>query len=237
MVRKREFMKEGKKLSSADPLGDVETDRASKTMNDLCDRYISDHAEVKKRPKSMKNDKDMIERFIRPRLGKRKVAAIDYSDIDDLHRSLKDTPYQANRVAALLSKMFSLSIRWKYRTDNPCKGVERYQEHKRERYLTIDELQRVLRALAEHSNQQSANAVRLLILTGARKTEVLSAPWKQFNLATGIWTKRSAHTKQKKDHILPLSAPARALLEFMSLESQMSTCSRLQTILRVPRAI
>jgi hypothetical protein len=52
----------------------------------------------------------MVERFIRPKLGKRKVAAIDYSDVDDMHRSLKDTPYQANRLVALLSKMFSLAV-------------------------------------------------------------------------------------------------------------------------------
>jgi integrase len=216
MVRKREFMKDGKKLSSADPLGDVEADRASKTMNDLCDRYISDHAEPRKRASSRKFDVGNINRRIRPRFGTRKIASITSADIDELHRSMKDTPYQANRVLALLSKMFSLALtRWHYRTDNPCKGVERYHEEKRERYLTPDELQRLLRALAEHSNKQSANAIRLLLMTGARRGEVLSATWGQFDLDRGIWTKPSAHTKQKRRHIVPLSAPARALLESM----------------------
>jgi integrase len=218
MVRKREFTKEGKKLSSADPLGDVESDRASKTMNDLCDRYISDHAEPRKRASSLANDKAVIMRLIRPRFGTRRVGAISYADIDDLHRSLKDTPYQANRVLALLFKMFSLALtRWHYRTDgtNPCKGIERYPEEKRERYLTPDELQRLLRALAEHSNKQSANAIRLLLMTGARRGEALSATWGQFDLDRGVWTKPSAHTKQKRRHIVPLSTPAKALLESM----------------------
>jgi integrase len=117
-----------------------------------------------------------------------------------------------------LSKIFSLALtRWHYRTDgsNPCKGIERYQEERRERYLTPDELQRLLRALTEHTNKQSANIVRLLLMTGARRGEVLSATWGQVDLDRGIWTKPSAHTKQKRRHVVPLSAPAKALLESM----------------------
>src|SRR5262249_7931879 len=208
MVRKRDFRKDGKKLSSADPLGDVEADRDAKTVNELCDRYLTDHAEPRKRPESLRNDKSMISRIIRPRFGTRKVTAITFDNIDELHRSLKDTPYQANRLAALLTKMFSLaSTRWKWRPDNPCKGIERYPEEKRERYLTPDELQRLLRALAEHPYQQSANAIRLLLMTGARRGEVLSATWAEFDLQRGVWTKPSIHVKTEKKHIVPLNAP------------------------------
>ena len=55
-------------------------------------------------------------------------------------------------------------------------------------------------ALASHRQQTSANVVRLLLLTGARRGEVLSATWDQFDLATGVWTKLAARTKQKKLH-------------------------------------
>jgi len=214
-VRKRHFVKEGRLLSADDPLADLEANRSAKTIDELCDRYLSDHAEVKKRPLSLSNDKAHISRFIRPKLGKLKVAAVTYSDIDDVHRALKDTPYQANRVLALLSKMFSLAIKWQYRVDNPCKGIERFAEEKRERYLSGDELKHLLQALAEHPNKQSANAIRLLLLTGARRGEVLSATWGQFELERGVWTKPSAHTKQKRTHVVPLSAPTKALLESM----------------------
>jgi integrase len=115
--------------------------------------------------------------------------------------------------------MFSLAIKWEMRPDNPAKGIERNPEQRRDRFLSGDELARLTEALADHSEQQSANAVRLLLLTGARRGEVLSATWDQFDLENGVWTKPSAHTKQKKDHRVPLSAPALQLLSDMNAAS------------------
>jgi integrase len=122
-------------------------------------------------------------------------------------------PIRANRAAALLSKMFSLAAtRWEMRSDNPCRGLERNTEEKRNRYLAGDELRRLTEALAVHPNQAAANAIRLLLLTGARRGEVLGATWDQFDLEEGVWTKAASFTKQKKLHRVPLSAPARQLL-------------------------
>jgi integrase len=73
--------------------------------------------------------------------------------------------------------MFGLAIKWRLRPDNPCKGVERNREHARKRYLTTDELARLTKAFAEYPDQQAANIFRLLLLTGARRGEVLSAKW------------------------------------------------------------
>jgi len=96
------------------------------------------------------------------------VAAVTYSDVDALHRTIsKRAPYHANRVLALLSKMFSLAIRWGWRADNPCRGIERNQEQKRKRYLSGDELARLTAALVKHPDRQGADIVRLLLLTGA----------------------------------------------------------------------
>ena len=75
---------------------------------------------------------------------------------------MKDTPYQANRVLALMSKMFSVAVNWGWRGDNPVKGIERFHEERRERWLSDDELGRILSALAIHPNERAANAVRLL---------------------------------------------------------------------------
>ncbi len=79
-----------------------------------------------------------------------KVADVAWADVDALHRKITKAghPYQANRVIAALSKMFSLAIRWHMRPDNPVKGIERNQEHKRKRYLSGDELARLTEALA-----------------------------------------------------------------------------------------
>jgi integrase len=193
-----------------DPLGERISAREAPTINDLCDRYLAEHA-IKKRTGA--DDEAMLRRIVRPELGNRKVNSITFSDVDRLHRKItKGAPYQANRMLALLSKMFSLSIRWEMRDDNPTKGVERNHEERRKRYLKGDELRRLTEALAVHPSQAAANAIRLLLLTGARRGEVLSAEWDQFDLAAGIWTKPSSHTKQKEEHCVPLSAPAMQLL-------------------------
>ena len=113
---------------------------------------------------------------------------------------------------SLISKMFSLAVRWEMRDENPAKGIERNNEEKRNRYLVGDELRRLIDALAAYPVQTSANAIRLLLLTGARRGEVLAARSDQFDLETGVWVKPSSHTKQKREHRIPLSAGARLLL-------------------------
>ena len=194
-----------------DPLAEKEAERDAATASQLCDRYLVEHAS---RKRTGEGDRSMIERFVRPRLGSRKVAAITFDDLDGLHRKLttESGPYSANRVAALLGKMFALAIRWRMRTDSPAKGIERNPEERRYRYLSGDELRRLTEALAACRSQQSANAVRLLLLTGARRGEVLGATWDQFDLEAGVWVKPSSHTKQKREHRVPISAPARQLL-------------------------
>jgi integrase len=205
-----------------DPQGEKDDARKASTVSELCDRYLVEHA-VKKRSKA--GDERMIERIIRPALGSRKVADVKFADIDALHRRLtakggsgkraKGSPYAANRAVALLSKMFSLSIKWEMRTDNPAKGIERNPEEPRERYLTQDELDRLLDVLDHYEDQQVANIVRLLLLTGCRSGEAFAARWDQFDLEHGVWKKPSTHTKQKKTHRLQLSGPALFLLNRM----------------------
>ncbi|MGH7054931.1 MAG: tyrosine-type recombinase/integrase [Stellaceae bacterium] len=194
-----------------DPLAEREAERAAPAVADLSARYLAEHA-IKKR--TGKDDESMIRRIVNPELGNRKVVSLTFADIDRLHRKVtkEHGPYQANRLVALLSKMLSLAVRWEMRTDNPARGVERNPEERRYRYLSGDELRRLTEALAAHSSQAAANAVRLLLLTGARRGEVLSATWDQFDLNAGIWIKPSAHTKQKREHRVPISAPARQLL-------------------------
>jgi integrase len=99
------------------------------------------------------------------------------------------------------------------RDDNPAKGIEKFHEAKRHRWLSADELSRLGKALDRHRNQKSANAIRLQLLTGARIGEVLSAQWQDFDLGRGVWVKPSHHTKQKRTEHLPLAKAAVALLE------------------------
>jgi integrase len=197
-----------------DPMEERREDREAPTMGTACDRYIEEHL-PKKRPSSRRNDTAMIENIIRPRWGAWKLADVDFTDVDKLHTSMKATPYRANRCIALVSKLFNLSIRWRWRLDNPAKGVEKFPEVKRRRYLSTDELGRLTAALAGHNDQKVANVVRLLLLTGARKGEVLGARWDDIDLERATWTKPAALTKQRSEHVVPLSAPTRQLLAEM----------------------
>lgn len=196
-----------------DPMAEVEADRDAKTMADLSKRFRDEHL-PKKRAATKRDYEAMIDNEILPALKHIKVAEVTFSDVDDLHRKItkRGTPYRANRVVAVLSKMFSLAIQWKWRPDNPAKGIERNGEVKRSRYLSAAEIKRLSAALSEHEDQQAANIIRLLLLTGARRGEVQGARWADIDLDGSVWTKPGATTKQKAEHRVPLSSAAVELL-------------------------
>jgi integrase len=197
-----------------DPLAERVALRVAPTMRDLADRYIAEHL-PHKRPSSAKDDRAMLTRWVLPALGSKKVAAIRPGDIEDLHAKVTRAgrPIAANRLLSLLSKMFSLAIRWEYRGDNPAKGaVNLNPEVRRKKYLKPVDIARLTMALNDCKNRQAANAMRLLLLTGARRGEVEGATWGQFDLEAGTWLKPASTTKQKSDHFLPLSAPVLELL-------------------------
>lgn len=202
-------------VRGGDPVAEGKAFKEAPSVSDLADQYLTSHAIPKKRPNSAKNDKAALRRFILPKLGSLKVAEITGRDIQQLHTGLKETPYLANRTLALLSTMFELSVRWGYRSNNPAKGIAKFHEEKRDRWLSDDELTRLLIALDDHPNQVAANAIRLQLLTGARIGEVLSARWENFDIDRGVWTKPSHHTKQKRTEHLPLSTSALELLRGM----------------------
>ena len=203
------------------------------TMQDLRDDYMERHAGKKRTGKEDQRrfDRNVLlldepeggrgrrtpkwDRKKAPKLRKMAVADVTTRHIEDLHRAMASAPLEANRTLALLSKAFRLAVRWGWRDDNPTVGVERYDEgqYKRERYLTVEELQKLFAAMIGHDDQVGCDIVRLAILTGARRGEVLKARPEQFDLQAATWTKPSAHTKTKKTHKIPLSAPALQLVE------------------------
>lgn len=203
-----------------DPMADRHEERAAPTFADLAKEYLENHAPKKR---TGGEDEKTLGRHILPRFGRMKVRDITHKDIDRFHRDRNYAPIQANREAALLSKMFSLAVKWGYRPDNPVNGLERYPENKRERYLTVDEISQLLAAMDIHkpsNSKASADAIRLLLLTGARCGEVMSATWEMFDFEAGVWVKPSAHTKQKKIHRAPLSAPALSMLVEMRRQAE-----------------
>jgi integrase len=197
-----------------DPLGALEAERAAPTVVDLIERFRTEHLPRKRA--STRGDYDGILRLhIAPHFGQHtKVADVTFADIDALHRKItrSGATYVANRCVAVLNRMFNLAIRWGWCERNPCKGIERNTEYRRQRYLSSEELVGLTRALAKHPSREAADAIRLLLLTGARRGEVFGMRWQDVDLGAATWSKPAASTKQKRAHEVPLSAPALQLL-------------------------
>jgi integrase len=157
-----------------------------------------------------------------------------------LHRQITaETPIAANRVLALLSTMFALAIREEWVESNPARGIERNPENRRERYLSPAEIARLCEALAAHPERSSADAILLLLLTGARRGEVLSATWSQIDMDAGVWTKPAATTKQGKLHRVPLSQGALELLRGIKdrQDGEVADAKRRGVIRPMPRQV
>lgn len=161
-------------VQGGDPSKTRQDGLKSPTVADLRDRYMERHGDKKK---SAAFDGSMWRLYVLPRFGKRRVSEITGHDIEAMMKAMADTPTQANRVLSLLNKAFNLAIRWRWRADNPVKGVDRYKEVKRQRYLSADEYKRLAAAMtkAAETSPAAVAAIRLLILTGARLSEIVGA--------------------------------------------------------------
>jgi integrase len=198
-----------------DPLHEREVARGERTVADLAADYIKDYALPHKKERSVYYDNRMLDRIIVPKLGRLRVSAVCKRDIELVHTSLRKTPYQANRVLALMKKMFACAVDWEMRPDNPVRRVKPFPESKREAWFSVEQLQKFAVALDAYPDQDAADALRLLIVTGSRPHEVMGAEWPQFDLWRGTWTKPSHHTKQKKEEHVPLNPSALMILRRM----------------------
>jgi integrase len=177
-----------------DPQSERLQARSAPTVFDLWQRYETEHL-PRKKIRSGIDDRQKARDHILPIIGHLRVADLSRSDVSALHRRLASRPYQANRVLALLSKMLSLSEAWGYRPDatNPCRHVEKFTERPRQRYLSNEELGRLGCALSDLRAKQrlgapAVSAIKLLLLTGARVSEILKAEWKWVDLERScIW--------------------------------------------------
>jgi integrase len=205
-----------------DPARDRQERRTAPTMADLAERYRIEHL-PRKSEQSRHDDGVMVGHILEHVGADRKVADVHHGDIAALHRSITDSghPVLANRTVACASRMFSLSLKpmagedkpWRDQAQgNPCKGVERNPEQAKERFLSSAEIAAVVEALDVYGRTSAADCIRLIMLTGCRPGEAMLATWAQFDAQPGFWIKPSAHTKQRKEHRLPLGAPALQLI-------------------------
>ncbi len=202
-----------------DPSATARLKKNVRTLTDLAHEYLASHSKIKKTQKGYKEDEYFLNEIILKRYGRLSVEKVSTLDLQKIHVELQKTPYKANKLRDLLSKMFNLAIQWGWRSDNPVKGVEKYKEYKRHRWLNDEEVQKLWPVLDAYPNQNVSNVIRLLLLTGSRRNEVLHATWDQFDLETGVWTKPAHTTKQRRMEHLPLSTQAIEILRSMQKDS------------------
>lgn len=228
-ARREAFRLLGEIKSAKDPSQVREQNKQALTIGQLADRFLDEHVRVKRKSRTTEEYERLVEKFIRPALGQRRSSDITRADIAKLHHGLRGTPYQANRVLAVLSKMLNLAEAWGERPDgsNPCRHVEKYKERKRERLLSPDELARLGSALARAEQAFASSngpdlapvagnqseeprvgpypiaAIRLLIFTGARLNEILTLHWQFVDLERGEARLPDSKTGSKTLHLPP----------------------------------
>lgn len=216
---------------------------AEKSIAEVCDLYLeaAPHIILKgkgrpKKPSTIAIDKSNTERHIKPLLGRRPIGSITREDVARFQRDVATGKTAtdvrtgprgrarvtggrgtAARATTVLGTVFSFAIREGYVAKSPVRGVELYQLEGRERYLTSVELGRLGDALnaaeAEGMNPTAIAAIRLLLFTGCRKSEILSLEWSTIDFERGCLFLPDSKTGRKT---VPLAAPALELLASLS---------------------
>ena len=186
---------------------------ANPLFSEFAERWVSEVVARKNRAGTVKHRRLLLKNHVNPYLGKRRLADIDRRQIEDMHHGISQQyPVAANRAVSVCSAIFSTAMRWGMLERNPAADIDRNMEEGRERFLTPEELARHHPAHDASPAQDSADVVRLLVLTGARVGEVMAMRWEQLDLDLGVWTKPAATTKQNKTHRVPISPMAVTLL-------------------------
>ena len=167
---------------------------AGPTVAEVAERFRRDHIAVRLKETSARRLEGVIRCHILPAFGRRSMGSIERKDVLALHQRMSDTPNQANRMLRTLSLMYTLARDWGLLPPelpsaghNPCTGVKKYPERKRERFLTDAEFVRLGDVLNEAEERSGASApsiaaIRLLLLTGCRKSEILTLRWEHVDL-------------------------------------------------------
>jgi len=209
----------GQVAAGADPAEERRMRLRSETILQLADVYMKEHCAGRCKPRTIEAHTWLLNKLIKPRLGRRKLLELRPVDIAKMHADLQSTPYNANRALGLLRAMLNCAERWEMipRGSNPAAVIKPYPERKRERFLSADELKSLMDALnaaeAEESiNRYEAAAIRLLIFTGCRLSEITTLEWDSVDLANPRIVLERHKTDQHGAKIIPLNAPALRVL-------------------------
>jgi integrase len=208
----------GEAKAGRDPAGERARAKAQLSLATVLDQFLAEHG-AKLKPRTRAEYERLAKLYIAPKLGRVAIGEIERRDIAKLHHEMRATPYQANRVLALLSKLFAWAEARGLRPEgvNPCRHVEKYREHKRERFLSEAEIARLGEALAQAEANGSCSpwiiaAIRLLLFTGARLSEILTLRWEHVDIERACLRLSDSKTGAKT---IALNAPALDVLAKM----------------------
>ena len=209
--RAKEALKQA--TNGVDPAESKRQRREADTVEDFAlDTYIAKYAQPKK--KSWKADQWQLNRFVLPAWRHRLLRDVTRADVRDLLESIALTsgPIAANRVRALLHKLFNVALERDVVTINPVSGTRRPGvERSRDRVLTPDEIRTFWQA-TEALDPPMRGAWRVRLLTATRGGEVLSMKWADVDLVTGWWTIPASASKNGLAHRVPLAPAVVAVL-------------------------
>jgi integrase len=192
------------------------TNRNALTVNDLVEEYIEKWAKVKKKERSWKEDERLLKKDITPVMGRKKAKDIRRRDIVLLLDEIveRGAVITANRVLAVTRKMFNFAVGRDIIDASPCVQIPApSKENRRERNLSEDEIKVFWDKLDDAKiSKEIKLALKFLLITGQRKSEVIEAEWKEFDFKTKWWTIPAKKAKNKQTHRVPLTPMAIEIL-------------------------
>lgn len=213
--------------TGGDPMGSKSDARKAETVEEVANLWLSSHVKAKRSDGTHEHYRDLLDRIIKPAVGKMKAKTLPHSKVAKLHDDWAHTPFQANRILSCVSAFYnwagSASVGLVPKGYNPADDIEKFEEQGRERPLEPAELLRLADALrlaettgipwdiekptSKHLAKADkrvtvfsphvVGAFRLLMFTGARLREILNLEWKQVDLARGIITLQKHKTARK----------------------------------------
>jgi integrase len=215
----------GSVAAGTDPAVEAQKVKEAQTVSQAIETFLTEHVRQKLKAHTVAQYEGIARRCVIPALGKLKLEEVAHRDLAKLHHQMKDTPYMANRTLAMLSKFFGWCEvnGFRERMTNPAYGLEKYKEKKQMEFMDQAELSAVgsaLEALEAEGrvNALYAAALRLVALTGARVSEILSLKWEYIvDLDAGLVHLPDSKTGFK---VLHLSTPAIEVLKGVPTQNE-----------------
>jgi integrase len=226
----------GQVAGGGDPCRDRAIEKKAMAFSELCDLYLVEGTAHKK-PSTIRNDKARIEHHIKPLIGRKRVDAVTRGDIERLLVDVKggtsarrQTRSEKRRAGGLpkggagaaaqcvtlVSTILTFAVKRGLRQENPARGIKKPPVRKMERFLSDEEISRLSATLeaeaASSGNPYPSGAIRLLLLTGCRRGEILNLIWTHVDFEMQCLRLPDSKTGSK---IVYLNKPALELLQHL----------------------